>query len=260
MNVMKMFDLTGKVAVITGAGNGLGFQFAEAMAEAGADVVCGDIDMENDERTAEHVRRIGRKALVVKCDVTREAEVAALFQAADKAFGGVDIAFANAGIADPAPQPLHDYPSDNWHAVLAVNLTGVFYTDREALKIMSRQRRGKLINVASMWGLAGASSVLPLPAYNATKGAVVNLTRELALEYAAQNIQVNALCPGFFHTRIADGAYDNPDFVATINAFTPMGRMAEASEIKGSALYLASAASSYTTGLMLVTDGGCMAK
>ena len=260
MNVMKMFDLTGKVAVITGAGNGLGCQFAEAMAEAGADVVCGDIDMENNERTAERVRQIGKKALVVKCDVTREAEVAALFQAADKAFGSVDIAFANAGIADPAPQPLHDYPSDNWHAVLAVNLTGVFYTDREALKIMSRQRRGKLINVASMWGLAGASSVLPLPAYNATKGAVVNLTRELALEYAAQNIQVNALCPGFFHTRIAGGAYDNPDFVATISAFTPMARMAEASEIKGTALYLASAASSYTTGLMLVTDGGCMAK
>ncbi len=260
MNVMKMFDLTGMVGFITGAGTGVGCLFAAAWAEAGADVVCGDIDMENNERSAERVRQIGKIALVVKCDVTREAEVAALFQAADKAFGGVDIAFANAGIADPAPQPLHDYPSDNWHAVLAVNLTGVFYTDREALKIMSRQRRGKLINVASMWGLAGASSVLPLPAYNATKGAVVNLTRELALEYAAQNIQVNALCPGFFHTRIAGGAYDNPDFVATISAFTPMGRLAEASEIKGTALYLASAASSYTTGLMLVTDGGCMAK
>jgi NAD(P)-dependent dehydrogenase (short-subunit alcohol dehydrogenase family) len=260
MNVMKMFDLTGKVAVITGAGNGLGYEFAEAMAEAGADVVCGDIDVKGCERTAERVRQLGRKALVVRCDVTREAEVAALFQAADKEFGQVDVAFANAGIADPVPQPLHDYPTDNWNAVVAVNLTGVFFTDREALKIMARQKRGKLINVASMWGLAGASSVFPIPAYNATKGAVVNLTRELALEYAPMNIQVNAICPGFFRTRLAGGAYDDPEFVRAISAFTPMGRVAEASEMKGTALYLASDASSYTTGLMLVTDGGCLAK
>lgn len=260
MNVMKMFDLTGKVAVITGAGNGLGYELAEAMAEAGAHVVCGDIDMQGNERSAERVRQLGKKALAVKCDVTREADVSALFQAADKEFGQVDIAFENAGIADPVPQPLHDYPTENWNAVLAVNLTGVFFTDREALKIMARQKRGKLINVASMWGLAGASSVFPIPAYNATKGAVVNLTRELALEYASMNIQVNAICPGFFRTRLAGGAYDDPEFIKAISAFTPMGRVAEASEMKGTALYLASDASSYTTGLMLVTDGGCLAK
>lgn len=260
MHVMKMFDLSGKVAVITGAGNGLGYQFAEAMAEAGADVVCADIDMKSNDVTAARVRELGRKALSVQCDVTREADVAALFQRADQAFGRVDIAFANAGIVDAAPQQLHDYPTDNWNAVLAVNLQGVFYTDREALKIMVRQRSGKLINVASMWGLAGASSVAPIPAYNAAKGAVVNLTRELALQYATHNIQVNAICPGFFRTRLADGKYDDPGFVAAVTAFTPMARVADASEIKGTALYLASDASSFTTGLMLVTDGGCMAK
>lgn len=260
MSVMRMFDLNGKVAVITGAGNGLGYEFAEAMAEAGADVVCGDIDMVGNERTAARVTALGRKALAVRCDVTKESNVADLFAQADKMFGRVDIAFANAGIADPAPQPLHDYPTDHWNQVLAVNLQGVFYTDREALKIMLRQKSGKLINVASMWGLAGASSVFPIPAYNATKGAVVNLTRELALEYAPHNIQVNAICPGFFRTRLAGGAYDDPEFVKAISAFTPMGRVAEASEMKGTALYLASDASSYTTGLMLVSDGGCMAK
>jgi NAD(P)-dependent dehydrogenase (short-subunit alcohol dehydrogenase family) len=260
MNVLNMFDLSGKVAVITGAGNGLGYQFAEAMAEAGADVVCADIDMARNEVTAARVEALGRKALSIKCDVTREADVASLFQSAEQALGHVDIAFANAGIADLAPQPLHDYPTDNWNAVIAVNLHGVFYTDREALKIMVRQQSGKLINVASMWGLAGASSVAPIPAYNAAKGAVVNLTRELALEYATQNIQVNAICPGFFRTRLAAGAYDDPEFVASITAFTPMGRVADASEIKGTSLYLASSASSFTTGLMLVTDGGCMAK
>ena len=260
MHVMEMFDLTGKVSVITGAGNGLGYQIAEAMAEAGSDVVCADIDMNRCEAIAARVRALGRKALSVKCDVTREADVAELFKLADKTFGRVDIAFANAGIADAAPQPLHDYPTDNWNAVLAVNLQGVFYTDREALKIMVRQGSGKVINVASMWGLAGASSVAPIPAYNAAKGAVVNLTRELALEYATQNIQINAICPGFFRTRLADGKYDDPDFVAAVTAFTPMLRVADASEIKGTALYLASGASSFTTGLMLVTDGGCMAK
>jgi len=260
VNVMKMFDLTDRVAVITGAGNGLGYVIAEAMAEAGAHVVCADIDEAGNARTVDRITALGREALAVHCDVTCEADVAALFARAESAFGRVDIAFANAGIADRAPQPLHDYPTDEWNRVVAVNLQGVFYTDREALRIMSRQQSGKLINVASMWGLAGASSVFPIPAYNATKGAVVNLTRELALQYASSNIQVNALCPGFFRTRLADGAYDEPGFVEAISAFTPMGRVADADEMKGSALYLASDASSFTTGLMLVTDGGCMAK
>lgn len=260
MNVMQMFDLTGQVAVITGAGNGLGHAYAEAMAEAGADVVCADIDANGNETTAARVRALGRRALTVRCDVSDERDVAALFDAAHDEFGRVDIAFANAGIADARPALLHEYSTADWNAVVAVNLQGVFYTCREALKKMMPRKRGKLINTASMWGLAGASSVFPIPAYNATKGAVVNLTRELALEYAPHNIQVNAICPGFFRSRLAGGAYDDPDFVKAISTFTPMGRVAEADEIKGSALYLASAASSFTTGLMLITDGGCLAK
>jgi len=255
-----MFDLTGQVAVITGAGSGLGLQFAEAMAEAGARVVCADIVAESAEKTAAHVTEMGGEALAVRCDVTREAEVAGLFAAALETFGTVDIAFANAGIGDPQPLLLHEYPTENWEKVVAINMAGVFYTCREALRIMFPKKRGKIINTASMWGLAGPSSVFPIPAYAATKGAVVNLTRELALQYAPHNIQVNAICPGFFRTRISDGAYDDNGFVETVSAFTPMGRVAEAAEIKGTALYLASAASSFTTGLMLVTDGGCMAK
>ncbi len=260
MHVLKMFDLTGQVAVITGAGSGLGFQFAEAMAEAGARVVCADIVAESAEKTAAHVTQMGGEALAVRCDVTREDEVAGLFAAALETFGTVDIAFANAGIGDPQPLLLHEYPTENWEKVVAINMAGVFYTCREALRIMFPKKRGKIINTASMWGLAGPSSVFPIPAYAATKGAVVNLTRELALQYAPHNIQVNAICPGFFRTRISDGAYDDNGFVETVSAFTPMGRVAEAAEIKGTALYLASAASSFTTGLMLVTDGGCMAK
>lgn len=260
MRVQDLFDLSGQVALVTGAGNGLGYVIAEAMAEAGANVVCGDIDIAANEETAARVRETGRDALSVRCDVTNEREVAALFEAALAQFGQVDIAFANAGIADPVPGLLHDYVTGNWDKVIAVNLNGVFYTCREALKAMLPRKKGKVITLASMWGLVGASSVFPIPAYNAAKGAVVNLTRELALEYAPHNIQVNAICPGFFRSRLANGAYDDPEFVKTISAFTPMGRIAEAEEMKGTSLYLASAASSFTTGLMLVTDGGCMAK
>ena len=123
---------------------------------------------------------------------------------------------------------------------------------------MVTQQSGKIVNIASMWGLAGSSSVFPAPAYNAAKGAVVNLTRELGLEYAKHGIQVNALCPGFYQTKLGD--YDDPGFISAVTAFIPMGRIAEAAEIKGPALFLASAASDYMTGQTLVTDGGCMAK
>ena len=118
----------------------------------------------------------------------------------------------------------------------------------------------EIVNIASMWGLAGASSIFPVPAYNAAKGAVVNLTRELGLEYAQQGIQVNALCPGFYRTNLGGGGYEDAEFVRAITEFTPMGRVAEAVEIRGPALFLASSASDYMTGQTLVVDGGCMAK
>jgi len=184
--------------------------------------------------------------------------VAQAFAQADAEFGRLDILFNNAGIGDPEPKQLHEYPSDAWHRVVGINQHGVFYCAREALKRMLPKHRGKIINVASMWGLAGSSSVFPLPAYVATKGAVVNLTRELALQYAAQGINVNAICPGFFRTKL--GPFEDPAFLKAITDFTPAGRIAEAEEIKGTAVYLASAASDFVHGLMLVIDGGCLAK
>jgi len=256
----ELFDLTGKIAVVTGAGSGLGIEFCEVLAQAGADVVVSDVDHAAAEATAKRVGGLGCRGLAVRCDVTDEQEVAELYRTVVAELGRVDILFNNAGIADPTPQPLHTYPSEDWHKVLAVDLHGVFYNCREALKVMVGQGSGKIINVASMWGLFGASSVFPIPAYNTAKGAVVNLTRELGLEYATAGIQVNALCPGFYRTRLAGGAYDDPDFVAAITAFTPMGRVAEAEEIRGPALFLASPASDYMTGQMLVMDGGCTAK
>jgi NAD(P)-dependent dehydrogenase (short-subunit alcohol dehydrogenase family) len=257
---MDLFNLSGKVALVTGAGSGLGRQFCEAMAEAGADVGCADIDEESAKATAAAVEGLGRRAVAIGCDVTVEAQVAAMVTRTTDALGGLDILFNNAGIADPQALPLHEYQTADWRAVLDVDLHGVFFCAREALKVMVRQQSGKIINIASIWGLAGSSSLFPALAYNAAKGAVINLTRELGLEYARQGVQVNALCPGFYQTNLSRGAIDDPQVRAAICAFIPMDRIAAAAEIKGPALFLASAASDYMTGQTLVVDGGCLAK
>ncbi len=260
MALAEVFGLDGKVAVVTGAASGLGIEFAEAMAEAGANVVCADVNDDGAESTAERVRGHGREALAVRCDVSKEDDAKAMVEAATQRFGRVDVLFNNAGIADAAPAQIHEYSTENWHRVIDVDLHGVFYCARECLKVMVGQGSGKVVNIASIWGITGASSVFPIPAYNAAKGAVVNLTREMGLQYATQGIQVNAICPGFFRSRLAGGAYDDPDFVAAITEFTPMKRVAEASEIRGAAVFLASSASDYMTGQMLVLDGGVLAK
>ena len=256
----SLFGVEGKVAFVTGAGSGLGAEFAVIMAEAGAEVVCADIDQATANETARKVESAGRRALAVRCDVTDEAAVREAFAFAHRHFGRIDILFNNAGIGEPNPSPLHQFSTEDWLTVIAVDLHGVFFCAREALKIMVEQGNGKIINIASIWGLAGSSHLFPVPAYNTAKGAVVNLTRELGLEYATSGIQVNALCPGFYYTRLGGGSYDNPDVVALLNAFIPMGRIAAAEEIRGPALFLASHASDYMTGQTLVVDGGCLAK
>jgi NAD(P)-dependent dehydrogenase (short-subunit alcohol dehydrogenase family) len=252
------FDLSGKIAVVTGAASGLGVVFAESMADAGADVVCADIDEAGLAQTVRSVEALGRRALAVRCDVTDEVAVKAMIGTTLATFGQLDIIFNNAGIADKEPGLLHQYSTADWNAVIAVDLTGVFFCCREALAVMLPRKCGKVINIASMWGLAGSSSIFPIPAYNAAKGGVVNLTRELGLQYAPHGIQVNAICPGFYRSRL--GPYDDPEFAAAISAFTPAGRFAEAHELKGTAIYLASAASDFLNGSLIVADGGCLAK
>ena len=257
MALAEQFRLDDQVALVTGAASGLGVQFAEAMAEAGAHVVLTDVNVEGLERTAQAVRALDREALVQPMDVTDEEQVGAAFARAAAHFGRLDVLFNNAGVADPQPRLVHEYPTDVWRRVLAVDLEGVFLCAREALRLMVGQGAGKIVNVASMWGLAGSSSLFPAPAYNAAKGAVVNLTRELGLQYATRGIQVNALCPGFHATNLGD---HDEALTRQIEAFIPMGRIADAAEIKGPALFLTSAASSYMTGQTLVVDGGCLAK
>lgn len=258
MSLQDIFGLSGKIALITGGGSGLGRAMAEAVAEAGATPVCFDRDAAGLAETASALHARGLPCETMTGDVTDEAAVDAAVAEIDRRFGRLDILFNNAGIGDPVPTLMHDCLTENWRKVVDINMNGVFYFARAALRIMVRQGSGKIINTASMWGLAGSSSVFPMPGYTATKGAVVNLTRELALQYAEKNIQVNAICPGFFVTKL--GPYDENEFVEVTTNFTPMKRLAQPSEMKGTALYLASQASSFVTGARIVIDGGCMAK
>ncbi|TCK26256.1 SDR family NAD(P)-dependent oxidoreductase [Pseudonocardia endophytica] len=260
MSYPAPFDLTGQVGLVTGAGSGLGIEFAEVLADAGADVACADVDADAAADTAARVEKLGRRSVAITCDVADEQQVQGMVARTTSTLGRLDVLFANAGIADANPAPVHQFQTRDWHQVIDVDLHGVFYSAKHALEVMVAQGSGKIINIASMWGTTGSSSVFPIPAYSAAKGAVVNLTRELGLEYATAGIQVNALCPGFYRTRLAGGAYDDPDFVSAVTGFTPMGRVAEASEIRGPALFLASSASDYMTGQLLIVDGGCMAK
>ncbi|MBI2954372.1 MAG: glucose 1-dehydrogenase [Chloroflexi bacterium] len=253
MSVSSLFDLSGKVAIVTGAGSGLGRAFAEAMAEAGADVVCADVNEQTAKLTAGRVRELGRRAMAIQVDVSNADRVKAMVDEAIALFDGVDILFNNAGISG-GNVPAHEVPLETWHRIIDVNLNGVFYCAREAARAMLARGGGKIINTASVHGLVG-SRLFPTPSYAATKGAVVSLTRELALEYAAHNINVNAIAPGYFRTNLSP-KIALPEFRQAISEHVPLKRMGEPDEIKGIAVFLASTASNYVTGQIVAVDGG----
>lgn len=245
--IADIFSVRGKVALVTGAAAGLGRAMAEALAENGARLA------QLDRRPCPPLPG----ALTLQADITAKSEVEAAIARVLDHFGRLDILVANAGVSDPDPAPLHLTTDEGWAHVLDTNLQGTFLTVRAALRPMVAQGGGKIITVASMWGLAAPAGLFPRPAYAASKGAIVNLTRELALEYAPHNIQVNALCPGFFRTESRPRDAESAEKMV---AYTPLGRLAEAHEIKGSLLYLASSASDFVTGTALVIDGGVLAR
>lgn len=253
-----LFDLGGRSALVTGAASGLGRSIAVALAGAGADVAGFDLDADGLAGTGAEVAAAGGSWSAQVLDVTDGAAVRAAVAAIAAERGRIDILVANAGISDGPAQRLHETTDDVWRRVLDVNLGAVVTCARAVLPSMLAAGRGKIVNVASMWGLK-AAGLMPLPAYAASKGAVVNLTREMALEYARDNVQVNAICPGFFVTNMGGGAYRRPGFAERAAAYVPMGRLAAPEEIRGAVLFLASDASSYVTGACLAVDGGCTA-
>jgi len=243
------FDLTGKVAIVTGGNGGIGYGIARGLARAGADIVVAARNAVKNAQAVSDLQTSGGQALAVSTDVQDEASVQAMVQATLAAFGRVDILVNNAGInIRKAPQ---DYTVEEWLRVVNTNLTGVFLCAREVYAPMARAGGGKIINIGSMTSVFGSSVA---PAYSATKGGVVQLTKSLAIFWAKDNIQVNAILPGWIHTDLT--APTSAERYHAIQARIPHGRWGEPHELAGAAVFLASRASDYVTGIAMPVDGG----
>lgn len=248
----QLFDLTGRVAIITGGSIGLGRQIAEGMAEMGANVVLCARKQERCQQAAEEIKRLGVKAVAMTCDVKDRASIQTVVDATLSAFGQIDILVNNAGISWGAPT--EDMSLEDWNKVIETNLTGTFLCAQAIGKVMIRQGRGKIINIASVAGLGGAPPELPAIGYHASKGGVISFTKDLACKWALHNIQVNAIAPGWFPTHMSNRVLERYRdlFLSRI----PMRRFGNEHDLKGAAVFLASGASDYVTGHVLVVDGG----
>ncbi len=261
----RLFDVRGTRVVVTGAASGLGFAIAEVLADCGAHVTLADIDEGRLAASTEKLVERGGHARAVVADVRDEAQVQALFDDVVAAEGGVDVAFANAGLASVpgfrvvGGQTLDTVRREDWDRVLDVNLNGVMHTMHAAAAVMRRQRAGRIIVTASNAGLR--PEPLVCYGYAASKAAVIHLVRHAALELAQDGVLVNAICPGpFSGTLIGGGVTEHPteEMKAMWANLIPLGRMADPEELKGLVVLLASPASSFITGAALVIDGGSL--
>jgi len=253
-----MFDLSGRVALVTAGGHGLGRAYCEAMVEFGADVACSDIRMDLARETVELIRKFGHRAIAIEADVSRGDQIERMVKQTVSELGTIDILFCNAGIVNTLVK-LHEQSIEDWNQVIAVNLTGTFLCMRTVLPIMLKKKRGSIISTASVAGVMCGITPDSAP-YGATKAGIIMLTRHAAVAYAKDGVRINAIAPGFHATQSVMGP---PELVEDLtNLFVksiPMGRPAAPSEIKGLAVYLASDASSYVTGQVFITDGGLIA-
>ena len=252
MNVKQLFDLSGRVAIVTGGAAGLGLQMAEALAEMGSSVVLCARKKDRCEQAAKDLADLGVKTMALGCDVRNPASIREVVDRSAAEFGRIDILINNAGVSWGAP--VEEMPLEAWNKVIETNLTGTFLFSQAAGKIMLRQRRGKIINIASVAGFRGAPPELPASGYHASKGGVIAFTKDLACKWAGHNINVNAIAPGWFPTHMSEVVIERNKeaFLKRI----PLGRFGSENDLKGAAVFLASDASDFVTGHVLVVDGG----
>lgn len=247
--------LQGKAAVVVGAASGIGRATALRFAEEGADVFCADKNVEGAEATGREVMRRGRVAAWGMVDVTKVASIDEMVSSAISKLNRIDILVNSAGVGPVTPIP--DVTEAEWDFVLGVQLKGTFFTVQRVLPQMKKQGKGKIINIASVFGQVGNVNTAT---YCAAKGGVINLTRQMALELAPWNINVNAIGPGTTDTPLIKALSDNPEAFRAKLAIIPLGRIARAEEIAGAAAYLASGEADYITGQTLFMDGGQLAR
>ena len=252
MNRLAMFDLTGKVAIVTGGYHGIGRGIAEGLAEAGVNIVICARNYEKCLAACNDIAKMGVKTLAVRCDVTKKDEIAGLIQETLQEMGRLNILVNNAGVGG-SEKPILKMSDEDWDYAVNIDLKGAFLMARAAVPEIGKQGGGKIINVASITAMIGMQN---MSAYCASKAGLVQLTKVMALEFMRYNIQVNALCPGYFLTPMNEKFFTSEIGQKVVQKNIPMGRLGKVEELKGTAIYLASAATNFMTGSCIVIDGG----